>query len=167
MLRTERLSLARPEHGDIDAILAVHSDPRAVAHNPGDALRTRDDAEALFARWDEHWRIYGFGYWVVRRLHAPPPLGFCGLKFMGLHGRRVLNLFYRLDPASWGDGVAAEAATAVVRWAADRFPDQPVIARVRPENVASQRVATHAGLVRAETLDGDGYDGLDWVYASG
>ncbi|MPZ81477.1 MAG: GNAT family N-acetyltransferase [Actinophytocola sp.] len=165
-MRTERLSLSRPEPGDIDAILAVHSDPRTVAHNPSDALATRAEAEALFARWDEHWRIYGFGYWVVRHRDAPVQLGFCGLKFMSLRERRVLNLFYRLDPASWGDGVAGEAATAVVRWAVARFPDQPVVARVRPENIASQRVATRAGLVRAEELDENGFDGVDWIYAS-
>lgn len=165
-LLTERLSLRRPDTDDIDTILAVHSDPRAYAHNPSDALRTRTEAAELFAHWDEHWRRFGFGYWVVRRRTSPTALGFCGLKVMTLRDRTILNLLYRLDPASWGQGIAGEAATAVVRWAAGRQPDYPIVARVRPANVASHRVAVRAGLVRAEALDAEGFDGFDQLYVS-
>jgi RimJ/RimL family protein N-acetyltransferase len=166
-LLTARLSLRRPATADIDAILSVHRDPRAYAHNPSDALATRAEAVGLFERWDEHWHCFGFGYWVVRHRAAPDPLGFCGLKVMPFQERQTLNLFYRLDPASWGDGVAGEAATAVVAWAADRLPGYPIIARVRPGNVASQRVAARAGLVRTESLDDDhGYDGIDWIFVA-
>lgn len=84
---------------------------------------------------------------------------------MTLNDRRVLNLFYRLDPSAWGRGVATEAATAVVEWTDTHRPDEPVIARVRPANTASQRVAVQAGLRRAEHLDTQGEDGLDWIYA--
>jgi RimJ/RimL family protein N-acetyltransferase len=144
----------------------VHSDPRACAHNPSDALATRAEAAGLFTYWDEHWRSHGFGYYVVRRLAAPGTLGFCGVKFTTFRDRRILNLFYRLAPAAWGDGVAGEAATAVVAWAVEHLPGHPVVARVRPENVASQRVATRAGLVHAGHLDGRGLDGFDRIYVT-
>jgi RimJ/RimL family protein N-acetyltransferase len=78
----------------------------------------------------------------------------------------VLNLFYRFAPACWGQAIASEAATAVVRWAEANQPGQPVIARVRPDNIASQRVAERAGLIRAEHLDSAGFDGLDWMFVS-
>lgn len=159
-----RLVLRRPRHADVQAILDIHRDPLACAHNPSDALATRAEAEELLGRWDEHWRRHGFGYWVVRE--AGLPLGFCGLKVMRLRDEPVLNLFYRFAPAHWGRGVASEAASTIVRWAATRRPGQRVIARVRPENVASARVAVRAGLVRAEHLDDEGADGLDWIFVS-
>jgi RimJ/RimL family protein N-acetyltransferase len=162
-LTTERLSLRRPRPADVDAIFAIHADPLACAHNPSDALRTPEEAAELFERWDAHWQRHGFGYWVVRPHDSATTLGFCGVMYVA---DRVLNLFYRLAPESWGDGVATEAATAVVRWTA-RLPDHAVIARVRPDNVASQRVAVLAGLRRAEHLDGEGYDGFDRIYGSG
>jgi ribosomal-protein-alanine N-acetyltransferase len=163
-LLTARLSLRRPETGDADAILTVHADPRAVAHNPGDALATRAEAAALCQRWTDHWERHGFGYWVVRRRGSPPVLGFCGLKVMRFRDTAVLNLFYRLAPSSWGDGIASEAVTAVVAWAAGHVPQYPLIARVRPRNIASQRVAVRAGLMRAAHLDGPGLDGDDWIF---
>jgi ribosomal-protein-alanine N-acetyltransferase len=57
---TGRLSLRRSQPGDIDAILAVHSGPRACAHNPSDRLTTRAEAENLLQRWNEHWQRFGF-----------------------------------------------------------------------------------------------------------
>ncbi|MBQ1026685.1 GNAT family N-acetyltransferase [Micromonospora sp. C95] len=100
-LQTRRLSLRRPTRADVNAIHRIHRDPRAYAHNPGDALATR-----------------------------------------------------------------AEAATAVVDWASAHLPDHPIIARVRPDNAASLKVAARAGLRRAPHLDTDGEDGLDWIFTS-
>jgi ribosomal-protein-alanine N-acetyltransferase len=165
-LLTERQSLRRPMPEDIDAILAIHRDPRTCAHNPSDALASRDEAKALFARWDEHWKRYGFGYWVVRYGGAAGPVGFCGLKVMQFRERAILNLLYRFDPAVWGQGLATEAATAVVAWAGKHQPQRPVMARVRPANTVSGRVAARAGLTRAENLDGPGYDGHDLIFVS-
>lgn len=165
-LQTARLSLRRPTEADIDAILAIHSDPGTCLHNPSDALSRLDEAEALYRRWNDQWHSYGYGYWVVRRHRSALQLGFCGIKPMELHGRKVLNLFYRFATSTWGQGFAGEAATAVTAWASRHAPDIPLIARVRPANVASQRVAARAGLTRAEHLDSIGCDGLDWIYAA-
>jgi RimJ/RimL family protein N-acetyltransferase len=158
--------LRRPTPGDIDAIFEIHGDPSACLHNPSDRLTRREDAERLYQRWDEQWRRCGYGYWVVRRLDSAMQLGFCGIKPMELRGMKILNLFYRFAPAAWGQGLAGEAATAVVAWAAEQHPDLPLIARVRPANVASQRVAIRAGLTRAEDLDTTGDDGADWIFAA-
>ena len=163
-MRTSRLELLRPVEADVDAVWRIHADPRACAHNPGDAISTRDEAVARFRSWDAHWERNGFGYFTVRR--SGRIVGFCGVKRMSLHGKPVLNLFYRLDPAAWGDGIAGEAATAVVRWACENRPGETLIARVRPDNGASIRVAEKAGLRRVPELDAAGEDGLDWVFAN-
>jgi RimJ/RimL family protein N-acetyltransferase len=165
-LRTARLSLRRPTEADVDAIFAIHHDPETCLHNPSDALARPDEAGELYRRWDDQWQRCGYGYWVVRRHGSDQRLGFCGIKPMDLHGMKVLNLFYRFATSAWGRGYAGEAATAVTTWASRHGPDLPLIARVRPANIASQRVAIRAGLARAEHLDGTGYDGLDWVYAA-
>ncbi|MZF89835.1 GNAT family N-acetyltransferase [Streptomyces sp. SID5643] len=163
-LKTARLLLRRPTTADVDAIFAVHRDPQTCIHNPSDALARPEEAEALYRRWDDQWQRHGYGYWVVRRQGSAQQLGFCGIKPMELHGAPVLNLFYRFATSAWGQGFAGEAAGAVATWASRHLPDLPLIARVRPANVASQRVATRAGLSRAQHLDTEGYDGFDWIY---
>ncbi len=165
-LLSDRLSLRRPTTSDVDAIYAIHSDPLACLHNPSDALASRDEAERLFERWNSHWERFGYGYWVVRIHGATEPIGFCGFKTVHFRGQETLNLFYRFKPASWGNGYASEAAKLVVHWAASQLPGRPLIARVRPENVASQRVAARAGLIRTEDLDEVGHDGFDWIYTA-
>lgn len=165
-LRTDRLLLNRPGPEDLDTIFALHTDQEACAHNPSDLIETRRDADLLLLRWTHQWTRYGFGYWMVRRQDSPDPLGICGVKIVGYRRHAVLNLFYRFFPASWGHGYAGEAATAAVDWAHAHRPDDVVIARVRPENIASQRVALRAGLVRAEEFDTPGDDGADWFYVS-
>lgn len=165
-LSTTRLSLLRPAEDDIDAIFAVHSDPATCLHNPSDALGQRRDAEELYRAWNDLWERCGYGYWVVRLHDRARQFGFCGVKPMELAGIKVLNLFYRFDRSAWGQGFATEAATAIVRWSAQRNPDLPLIARVRPANVASQVVAMRAGLTRVERLDGPGYDGFDLIFAT-
>ncbi|MFF8958379.1 GNAT family N-acetyltransferase [Streptomyces sp. NPDC014894] len=164
-LLTPRLSLRRPVPADVDAVLAIHRDPRTCLHNPSDALTRRAEAEALCRSWHDQWERHGYGCWVVRRQEGPERIGLCGITTTRLNGIGVLNLFYRFAPAFWGRGFAAEAATAVVGWAARRGPGLPLVARIRPENTASRRVAVRAGLTRARHLDGPGVDGFEQVFA--
>jgi [ribosomal protein S5]-alanine N-acetyltransferase len=163
-LLTARLRLRMPVPGDVDVVWRIHQDPAAVAHNPSDALADRDAAEDLLRRWQARWQRDGVGYWMVAWRTDPAVLGFCGVKPMLLADAPVLNLFYRLDPAAWGRGVATEALTAVVDWSTRVRPDQRLVARIRPGNTASARVAAKAGLVRAAELDTDGEDGPDHIW---
>jgi ribosomal-protein-alanine N-acetyltransferase len=83
---------------------------------------------------------------------------------MRLADAPVLNLFYRFDPAAWGRGLATEAVSAVIEWVTCIRPDQRLVARIRPENTPSARVAAKTGLVRAADLDTDGEDGPDHIW---
>jgi [ribosomal protein S5]-alanine N-acetyltransferase len=165
-LLTERLVLRRPNDADVPVILRLHQHPLAVAHNPADALENEESARQLLSRWILQWEEYGVGYWAVSCRDEASVVGFCGVKTMLLHERPILNLFYRFDPDRWGLGIATEAATAVVSRARQLRPDLPIIARVRPDNVASARVAVKCGLTRAPDLDTAGQDGIDLIYRS-
>jgi RimJ/RimL family protein N-acetyltransferase len=165
-LQTPRLSLRRPGVADLDVVLRLHQNPLTVAHNPSDALADRPAAQRLLQRRIDHWVRHGAGYWAVSWRDDPEVPGFCGVKVMTLRGRPVSNLFYRLDPCAWGQGVGSEAAAAVVEWCRQVHPGAPVIARVRPANHTSARVALKAGLARAAEFDSIGEDGPDWIFAS-
>lgn len=149
---------------DAAHVLAILSDCRTVAHNPSDGLDTLDQAAELVGRWRSQWERYGFGYWCLRTTADGNFIGYGGVKAIKLNGEEALNLVYRLTPPAWGNGFATEAATAVVTWAVEHVPGRRLIARVRPDNLPSQRVATKAGLPRASTMDEEGEDGLDYIF---
>lgn len=163
-LLTARLRLRLPVSEDVDVVQRIHQEPAAVAHNPSDALADRHAAEDLLLRWQARWQRDGVGYWMVVGRTDPGVLGFCGVKPMRLADAAVLNLFYRLDPAAWGQGIATEAVTAVIGWITRVRPDERLVARIRPDNVPSARVAAKTGLVRAADLDADGEDGSDHIW---
>jgi ribosomal-protein-alanine N-acetyltransferase len=161
---TARLMMRRPVLADAGAVLRIHQDRLACEHNPADLIVFPEEAVSRCESWITHWERHGFGYWVLRRRGSEHVIGFCGVKLVRLHDAPVLNLFYRLEPAAWGSGLASEAVAAVMGAVAGQ--PYPVIARIRPSNVASARVAARAGLVRAVDLDVLGEDGVDWIWAS-
>ncbi|BCK59147.1 acetyltransferase [Nocardia wallacei] len=159
-LITPRLSLRRPVAADVDAILAICGDPQPWVSTVAD----RDEALRLFDQWDEQWGWLGYGYWVVRQRGEATQLGFCGLRTARFKGEPGLNLFYRFAAEAWGRGLATEAAAAVVKWSRQWLPTLPVVARIRPANTASVRVAERVGLVRTPHLDEIDADGFDWIH---
>lgn len=53
---------------------------------------------------------------------------------------------YLIDPRRWGEGLATEAARAIVRHAHEALDLQRLIGLIDPENVASVRVAERGGM---------------------
>ncbi|MEV4902924.1 GNAT family N-acetyltransferase [Citricoccus sp. NPDC055426] len=165
-LSTGRLRLRPPDRADVGPVLRLLQDPRATEHNPADALQDVTQTRRLMDRWAHHWWHHGIGYYAVTDHDRDELLGICGVKAMTLRGRPVANLLSRIDPAHWDAGIATEATRAVIAQSRDHWPDRPVIARIRPENHASARVAGKLGLVRAPELDEDGEDGPDHLYVT-
>ena len=149
-LVTERLRLRRITLGDLPALIEISTDPRTNAHRPGGAPAPGQSRELLrefVADWDRE----GFGYWVVE--HQGEVIGIAGVKPVSVTGAPCWNLYYRFAPESWGQGLAAEAATTAVAVARQREPQRPVVARTRPSNRAAIRLAERIGLIRRPDLD--------------
>jgi RimJ/RimL family protein N-acetyltransferase len=68
--------------------------------------------------------------------------GGCALRV----GTSWWNLYYRLTPAAWGRGLAAELVDAALEAAHAVAPDRPVVAYLLEHNVQSRGRAERAGL---------------------
>ena len=152
-VRSERLALRRPRAEDGEAMFHIHGDPETNRYNPA---RTDSDLAAsvrTLEEWLRQWDEDGYSYWAVTPRQSAEVLGFGGVRRFAWRGGDVLNLYYRFTPAAWGQGYATEMARAAVHLARTYVGHLPVVARVRAENVASQRVAERAGLIRRLDLD--------------
>src|SRR5207244_2171213 len=103
----------------------------------------------------------GVCYWTVEL--EGDVIGVAGVEPREASGRRCWNLYYLFTQRVWGRGLATEVAIEAVTVANELQPAWPVVARVRPDNHASARVASRAGLKRRPDLDAEGFD----VYAKG
>jgi ribosomal-protein-alanine N-acetyltransferase len=159
MLITEstRLFLRHLHIGDLDAMAAIFADPE------GDPLGSGPQSRQRTQRWIEraldcYYRDWGFGPWAVIHKADRRLIGFCGLDILEeADGRREIELGYRFARPYWGQGLATEAAGAVVRHAFDEMSLDRLISSIDPRNSAALRVAAKIGMSyerEAERADG-------------
>jgi ribosomal-protein-alanine N-acetyltransferase len=86
----------------------------------------------------------GYGLWAARRKGGADIIGFAGYGF--LYEPPELQLLYGLHPASWGQGLATEAARDVVEYAFHDLGFDGIIASADPPNKASIGVMQRLGM---------------------
>lgn len=148
---SSRLTLSPLSLADLDEAYAVYSDPGTWEHLPSGRHTTPEPTRKLIERSLASLEACGVGEWSVRIGSDDAGAGLPQGTFIGVGGVKltdagVLNLGYRLAPASWGRGFATEVAMAALAEAAEIAPDIPVTARVLANNPASIRVIERLGL---------------------
>ncbi|MBV9820421.1 MAG: GNAT family N-acetyltransferase [Solirubrobacterales bacterium] len=152
--RTARLRLRRPRLPDIPGLVALHLDPRVNEHRPGGPPSTWE-SEQIVQGFLEAWEREGIGYWLLERNGAV--IGVAGVVPFWLADQELWNLYFRLSPAAWGQGLAGEAAREALAVAARLAPGRPVVVQTRPDNVRAIGVARGLAMKRRPDLDHDGF----------
>ena len=146
-LSTARLLLTPVDDNDLAPLHAQWNDPQ-VARFLWDAgpVPTSMVGE-LIARSQQTFQSDGWGLWAVRPIppDAPTLIGACGLSPFD-HGPGV-ELLYSLAPTHWSQGLATEAATAVLSHAFDTLGLEEVVATTDDANLPSLRLLTRLGAV--------------------
>jgi ribosomal-protein-alanine N-acetyltransferase len=96
----------------------------------------------LLERIESGWPEPG-GLWVVEWRHRPGFLGWCGI--FPLEDSGLIELGYRYVRAAWGQGIATEAAAAVLEHGFTELKLDPIVAVAHPDNLASRRVLAKLG----------------------
>ena len=84
--------------------------------------------------------------WAMIEKATGELIGDCGPVWQEIEGRAELEIGYHVNRERWNQGFASEAARAVMDYAFRRFDVERVVSMIRPENVASRRVAEKNGL---------------------
>jgi RimJ/RimL family protein N-acetyltransferase len=144
IIETERSRLREITREDFDDLYEIWSDPEAMRLFP----RTLDPGGML--EWIERnlhrYQTHGHGLWAVILPAEGKLIGDCGLVIQDVAGVEELEVGYHFNPKYWGRGYATEAARACMEYAFDHLGRRRVISMIRPENLASRRVAERNGL---------------------
>ena len=114
-IKTERLLLREWRDSDLEPLTAISADPEVMRHFP--APLSRDESSALIGRCQDHFAEHGFGLWALERKDNGLFVGFAGLGYMDFeaHFTPAIEIGWRLARDQWGQGLASEAARAVLQ----------------------------------------------------
>jgi RimJ/RimL family protein N-acetyltransferase len=147
-LETPRLKLRGHRLEDFNHSTAMWADPLVTRYIGGKPL-TEEESWTKFLRYAGHWRLLGFGYWVVEEKatgNFAGEIGFADYKRdlqPSLKG--VPEIGWVLVSQAHGRGYATEAVRAAVAWGDANFQSARTACIIAPENLASIRVAVKCG----------------------
>src|SRR5215831_13750260 len=135
-LLTPRLELRAFRPDDLDALVAIYADPEVMRYIRGgvtEGPRTREQTAASMEAYANEWEQHGYSVWAVIDRADGQLLG-----VRGFVDRAELG--YIFGRASWGQGIATEAARAGLWYGFERLGYEEIGAGAKRENVASLRV---------------------------
>ena len=156
-LLTLRLELRSFRVDDLDALAAIYADPEVMRYILGgvsEGPRTRELTAASMDAYTAEWTDHGYGVWAVVDRSNSQLLGVCGFVDRAEIG-------YIFGRASWGRGIATEAARACLWYGFERLDYEEIGAGAKLENAASLRVLEKLGMRRAAN---DYFDLNDGAY---
>jgi RimJ/RimL family protein N-acetyltransferase len=161
VLETARLRLEpwAPAHAGMLARLAAL--PSVMRYIGAGATWSPAEAEERSARALVHWRTHGFGWRAAIERSSGRSVGLIALNLAGPEVAELPDDDHEIgwwtDPAVWGRGYATEGGRAIVEEAFSHLGASSVVARIRPDNVASAHVAAALGLrPERDTIDRHG-----------
>lgn len=146
ILETERLVLRRLLPDDLDRLFELYRDPEIRRYFPEGTLTYEETKEELEWFLNGHPRHPELGLWATIHKDTGEFIGRCGLLPWTINGRAEVEVAYLLAKEYWGQGLATEAAQAIVDYAFDRLHLTRLICMIYAENQASIGVATRIGM---------------------
>jgi RimJ/RimL family protein N-acetyltransferase len=153
ILETERLLLRHLERDDLESLFALYRDPEIRRYFP-DGTLTRDET-----REELEWFLGGhpedpeLGLWATIHKESGEFIGRCGLLPWTIDHRPEVEVAYLLARAYWGQGLATEAARAIVGHAFERLDVARLVCLIDHANRASIRVAERIGMTFEKQLE--------------
>lgn len=158
---TARLTLRPLRRNDLDALWAVLGDPIGMGFYPHPY--SRDESLEWIERDLARYGRDDFGHLAIELNETRALIGDCGPTILEVGGVDEVELGWHVRRDLWSRGYATEAASATRDWMFDERALDRLISLVRPENVASCRVAEKIGMTVEREVDRRGMRHL--VYA--
>lgn len=167
ILETPRLILRHQVLADLDDLWALYQNPNITRYIP-DAPRSREEAqEELEWHMHGHPRHSELGLWATIHKERSKFIGRCGLLPWDVDGVHEVEVAYTIAEEYWGQGLASEAAQAILKYGFETLNLSRLISLIEPENIGSQKVAQKMGmrLEKKTELPLNGVNEPVWIYS--
>jgi RimJ/RimL family protein N-acetyltransferase len=144
ILETPRLILREFQLEDVDALALILSDPETMRFYPKPF--DHRGVEEWIARNHRRYVKDGHGLWAMIVKARGELIGDCGLVMQDVDEAKEIEIGYHVRRDHWGQGLATEAARACRDFGFEQLPVERLISLIRPENIASRRVAEKNGM---------------------
>src|SRR5215469_11619811 len=150
VLETERLVLRHMCVNDTEALLKIWGNREAMRfyERPWNLDEMRAAVERNIWRYEHD----GHSLYAAILKDSGDLAGDCGLVKQDINGSMELEVAYHMRPDLWGKGLATEAARGCMNYAFETLRAKRLISMIRPENIASRRVAEKNGLKLETTV---------------
>lgn len=146
ILETKRLMLRRFVLPDLDDLFKFYSDPDVIKYIP-DAPRSYGEAkEELEWFLNGHPTFPELGLWATIDKETGQFIGRCGLLPWTIDGQHEVEVAFALSKAYWGQGLATEAAQALVHYGFEHLGLSRLICLIDHDNEGSIKVASKVGM---------------------
>ena len=144
-LRTQRLQLRPFRSEDEEALYRLWNDPQVRRYLWDDQPVAREVVREQIALTQQDFREQGFGLFGLFLTEQPEALiGFCGLR--RIDGSQDVEVLYGLLPGFWKQGLATEAAQAVLHFGFEQVGLEQIFAGADFDNAASLRCMQRLGM---------------------
>jgi ribosomal-protein-alanine N-acetyltransferase len=144
VLETQRLVLREFQFEDLDALTAILCDPETMRYYPAsfDGAAVADWIQRNRTRYAND----GYGLWAMILKSTRELIGDCGLVRQSVDAVDEIEIGYHMRRDLWNQGYASEAARACRDYGFANLKVDRLISLIRPENLASRRVAEKNGM---------------------
>jgi ribosomal-protein-alanine N-acetyltransferase len=153
-LETPRLVLRPFREDDLDDLFAILGDAETMRFYP--RPYTRDEVATWIERNVARFEDSGWGLWAILAKEGGEFLGDCGVTDQDVDGVIEPEIGWHVKRSHWRRGIATEAAVVHRDRAFGELGLRRLISLVRPENVASCRVAEKLGMSVEKETDRSG-----------
>jgi RimJ/RimL family protein N-acetyltransferase len=140
---------------DLDAFAAINADPAVMEHFPG--TLTREQTGEMIDRLEAGFEHDGYGFWAVEISATGSLAGFVGLSPVSgeMQFGPAVEVGWRLGRERWGQGIAREAAEAVLSHGFGPLGLGEIVAYTTVGNLRSRRLMERLGMRHDESADFD------------
>ncbi|MEO8634014.1 MAG: GNAT family N-acetyltransferase [Gemmatimonadales bacterium] len=147
VIETARLALRRLTTEDAAFMLGLANEPSYLRYIGDKGIRSAEDAAAYLLKGPiDSYARNGFGLYHVSLKEDDLPIGICGL--VKRDGLEHPDVGFAFLPAYWSQGLAFEAASAVLDYGRETLTLHRIFAITQPDNASSIRLLQRLGLVQ-------------------